>query len=126
MLAGLALALLGWWGSPAGPAAADTLQHSRNQLQHFPFQPNCDGNTQEMVACLWKRRNQADANLARLLDKPELLEQWRASRRLVCGQAAGKARGGSIYPIVWLSCEDSLNQELLRQLGRPLLQNADR
>lgn len=124
-LAGLVLAVAGWRVSPAAPAADDTLQQSREQLQRFPFQPNCGGNTQEMVACLWRRRNQEDATLARLLGKPEPLEQWRASRRLVCGQAAAQAQGGSIHPIVWLSCENSLNQELLRQLRKPLLRSAD-
>jgi len=38
---------------------------------------------------------------------------------------AEKAKGGSVHPIVWLSCENPLNKELLRQIRRPLLQNAD-
>jgi uncharacterized protein YecT (DUF1311 family) len=78
-----------------------------------------------MVACLWQRRNQADATLAGLLGKPELLEPWRSSRRQVCRRAAEKAIGGSIHPIVWLSCENGLNKELLRQIRQPLLQSAD-
>lgn len=106
-------------------AAEESLRQSHEQLGQFPFQPNCGGNTQEMVACLWQRRNQADTVLAGLLATAELLEEWRASRRRVCGRVARKAEGGSIHPIVWLSCENALNQELLRQLQRPLFKSAD-
>lgn len=124
-LAGLVLATLTGLGPTPGRTAEESLQRSRERLNQFPFQPNCRGNTQEMFACLWQRRNQADATLRGLLGRPELLEQWRSSRRQVCGQAARKAQGGSIHPIVWLSCENDLNQELLRQIRRPLLQSAD-
>jgi uncharacterized protein YecT (DUF1311 family) len=98
---------------------------SQGQLRHYPFAPNCAGNTREMVACLWQRRNQADNALATMLEGTERLEQWRASRRRVCEIAARKAEGGSVHPIVWLSCENALNKELLRQIRRPLLQSAD-
>jgi hypothetical protein len=91
----------------------------------FPFRSDCNGNTQEMVACLWDRRNGADTTLLRLLGRSDLLEGWRASRRQVCGVAARKAEGGSVHPIVWLSCENGLNRELLRQIQRPLLQSSD-
>jgi hypothetical protein len=126
LLASLALAppLVGVASSPAR-AVEDSLEQSREQRRQFPFQPDCGGNTREMVACLWERRNQGDAALAKLLGRPEILEPWRSSRRQVCRQAAEKARGGSIHPIVWLSCENGLNQELLRQLRRPLLESAD-
>lgn len=106
-------------------AAQDSLETSQRQLHHFPFAPNCSGNTQEMVACLWQRRNQADAALVPLLGTRDLLEQWRLNRRQVCGLAATKAQGGSVHPIVWLSCENALNKELLRQMQRPLLQSSD-
>jgi hypothetical protein len=120
----LAPALMGV-ASSAAHAGQDSLEQSREQRRQFPFQADCGGNTQEMVACLWERRNQGDGTLAKLLGRQEILEQWRASRRQVCRQAAEKARGGSIHPIVWLSCENGLNQELLRQLRRPLLKSAD-
>jgi hypothetical protein len=90
-------------------AADDTLRQSVQQLRRFPFRPDCDGNIQEIVACQWRQRNQDDATLQRLLSSSALLEQWRASRRRVCERAATKAEGGSIHPIVWLSCETSLN-----------------
>lgn len=106
-------------------AADDTLGQSQMQLRQFPFSPNCNGNTQEMVACLWQRRNQADQALQTLLGEAERLERWRSGRRQVCEMAAEKAKGGSVHPIVWLSCENALNKELLRQIRRPLLQNAD-
>jgi hypothetical protein len=111
----------------ATPAKApdDTLNESRELLRQFPFTPNCDGNTQEMVACLWQRRNQQDGALMRALANSQTLEQWRSSRRKACEVAAAKAKGGSVYPIVWLSCEIALNKELLRQISRPLLDNAD-
>lgn len=124
-LVGLALVTLLGVGSFPARAAEDSLPQSQKELGQFPFRPNCAGNTQEMVACLWQRRNQADRVLAGLLARSELLEQWRASRRRVCGRAALKAEGGSIHPIVWLSCENALNKELLRQLQRPLSQSAD-
>ncbi len=124
-LAGLVVATGVAMGPPPAGAAEDTLRHSREQLRQFPFQPDCGGNTQEMVACLWRRRNQGDATLEGLLGTPALLEQWRTSRRWVCRQAAQKAEGGSLHPIVWLSCENALNRELLRQIRRPLTQSAD-
>lgn len=121
----LILAALGWAGLSPQRVGADSLQQSRERGRQFPFRPDCGGNTQEMVACLWRRRDQADGALAPLLGRPELLEQWRASRRQVCGQAARKAVGGSIHPLVWLSCENALNQELLQQIHRPLTQSVD-
>jgi hypothetical protein len=75
-------------------AAGDTLHQSVQQLQRFPFRPDCDGNTQEIVACQWRQRNQDDATLKRLLGSTALLEQWRASRRRVSERAATKAEGG--------------------------------
>jgi len=102
-------------------AVDDSLEQSVEQLRRFPFQPDCDGNTQEMVACLWRQRNQDDATLQRLLGSASLLEQWRASRRTVCERAAAKAEGGSIHPIVWLSCETKLNGALIKEISQPLV-----
>jgi GAF domain-containing protein len=73
----------------------------------------------------WQRRNQADQALQALLGETEQLELWRLGRRQVCEIAAEKAKGGSVHPIGWLSFENALNRELLRQIRRPLLQNAD-
>ena len=122
----LTLALMG--GALLMPAAgaaplkapAETLQQSVQDLKAFPFKPNCDGNTQEIVACLWLRRNQDDAKLKRLLGSPALLEQWRAMRKQVCGKAAAKAEGGTIQPIVWVGCDNALNAALLKQITEPL------
>jgi hypothetical protein len=33
------------------------------RLQQFPFRPDYNGNTQEIVACLWRQRKQDDATL---------------------------------------------------------------
>jgi hypothetical protein len=107
--------------SPPQPRA-DSLRQSQDLLRRFPFAPNCNGNTQEMVACLWERRNREDRVLGALLGETERLEQWRASRRRVCEVVAQKGVGGSIHPILWLSCENGLNRELLRLLKQPLLQ----
>lgn len=73
------------------------------------------------MACLWRQRNQDDATLQRLLGSSALLEPWRASRRQVCERAAGKAEGGSIHPIVWLSCENKLNATLIKEINQPLV-----
>jgi uncharacterized protein YecT (DUF1311 family) len=102
-------------------AADDNLDQSVEQLRRFPFRSDCDGNTQEIVACLWRQRNQDDATLQQLLDSSALLEQWRTSRRQVCGRAAAKAKGGSIHPLVWLSCENKLNGALIKEISQPLL-----
>ncbi len=107
-------------GSAPAQAADDTLPRSIQQQRQFPFRPDCDGNTQEMVACLWQRRNQADARLQRLLGGPALLELWRSSRRQVCERAANKVAGGSIQPIVWLGCENTLNTNLIQQINQSL------
>lgn len=122
--AGALLGLLVLGGAPV-LGMEDSLQRSQEQIRAFPFTPNCAGNTQEMVACLWQRRNQVDATLGEVLKDTERLEQWRATRRRVCELAAAKAQGGSVHPIVWLSCENSLNKALLRQLRTPLLQSSD-
>ena len=107
-------------GLAAAQAAAETLQQSERQLSQFPFRPNCAGNNQEIVACLWQRRNQADLKLKALLRSPALLEQWRSSRRQLCAKAADKAEGGSLYPLVALGCENSLNNTLIEQISQPL------
>ena len=102
-------------------AVDDSLHQSIQDLRSFPFRPDCNGNTQEIVACLWHRRNLDDATLGPLLGGSTLLEQWRISRRRVCGRAAAKAEGGSIHPIIWLRCENSLNATLIRQIRQPLV-----
>jgi hypothetical protein len=102
-------------------AAEDSLRQSMQELQRFPFRPDCDGNTQEIVACHWRQRNRQDATLERLLGSSPLLEGWRASRRRVCETAAAKALGGSIHPIVWLRCENQLNATLIEQIRQPLV-----
>ena len=106
--------------SPA-QSAEDTLRQSEQRLRDFPFRPDCDGNTQEIVACLWLQRNQDDARLQHLLGSSALLEPWRTSRRQVCECAAAKAEGGSIQPIVWLSCENTLNAALIQEIKQPLV-----
>lgn len=121
----LMMAGLSGMGLARAEAADDTLSQSQVQQRQFPFAPNCRGNTQEIVACLWQRRNQADQSLQTLLGERARLERWRSGRRQVCEIAAEKAKGGSVQPIVWLSCENALNKELLRQVRRPLLQGAD-
>ncbi|MBE9171664.1 DUF1311 domain-containing protein [Cyanobium sp. LEGE 06143] len=104
--------------SPAeAPATQNSLQDSLRQRQAFPFHPDCDGNTQEIVACLWQQRNQADVSLEGLLGQGALLEPWRSSRRQVCEQTTRPVEGGSIGPIVWLGCENALNATLIEQLS---------
>lgn len=128
MLAGLMGALAAGWAASSLPtgAAADTLQGSQEMRKQFPFPSKCDGNTQEIVACLWERRNREDRVLGGLLGEAERLEQWRASRRRVCEVVAQKGLGGSIHPILWFRCENDLNRELLRSLKQPLVQKPGR
>ena len=102
-------------------AAEDSLDQSVQQLRRFPFQPDCDGNTQKIVACLWRQRNQNDATLQRLLGSSALLEQWRTNRRQVCERAATKAEGGSIHAIIWLGWENKLNAALIKEIDQPLV-----
>ena len=40
--------------------ADDTLCQSVQQLRRFPFKPDCDDNTQEIVVCLWRQWDQDD------------------------------------------------------------------
>jgi uncharacterized protein YecT (DUF1311 family) len=126
VLAALVWALAGWLAAHPTPAQAadDSLQKSKEMRKQFPFQANCNGNTQEMVACLWERRNREDGVLGSLLGEAERLEQWRASRRKVCEVVAKKGEGGSIHPILWLRCENGMNRELLRLLKQPLFPKA--
>ena len=112
----LALALI---SSPT-QSAEESLRQSEHQLRRFPFRPDCDGNTQQIVACLWRQRNQDDARLQHLLGSSALLEQWRTSRRQVCERAAAKAEGGSIHPIAWLNCENTLNAALIKEIKQSL------
>lgn len=108
VLAALVWALAGWLAAPPTPAQAadDSLQKSKEMRKQFPFQANCNGNTQEMVACLWERRNREDGVLGSLLG------------------VAKKGEGGSIHPILWLRCENGMNRELLRLLKQPLFPKA--
>ncbi|MDM7953830.1 MAG: lysozyme inhibitor LprI family protein [Cyanobium sp. CZS 25K] len=101
------------------PPPPETLAQSIRGLKAFPFQPDCDGNTQQIVACLWRQRNQADQRLLALMDAATL-EPWRASRRRACEWVAARAEGGTLLPIVWFRCENALNQTLLKQLTTPL------
>ncbi|MCT0224930.1 lysozyme inhibitor LprI family protein [Synechococcus sp. CS-1328] len=98
----------------------ETLQQSVQRRQAFPFRPDCNGNTQEMAACLWQERDQADQRLSPLLGGSLTLERWRSTRHSVCERSAQRGQGGSILPILWLECENTLNATLLQQLTTPL------
>ena len=100
------------------PAAqsSETLAQSIERRRVFPFRPNCEGNTQELVACLWQRRDQLDGRLLELLGGSQELEGWRSARHGVCRRPAERGLGGSIRPILWFSCENALNTSLLQQL----------
>ncbi|MEA5424298.1 hypothetical protein [Synechococcus sp. CCY9202] len=98
----------------------ETLQQSIQRRQAFPFRPDCNGNTQEMAACLWQERDQADQRLLPLLGGSLPLERWRSVRHAVCERSAQRSQGGSILPILWLTCENELNATLLQQLTTPL------
>ncbi len=104
--------------APTRPAAqsSETLPQSIERRRAFPFRPNCEGNTQELVACLWQRRDQLDGRLLELLGGSRELEGWRSARHGVCRRPAERGRGGSIGPILWFSCENALNTTLLQQL----------
>jgi hypothetical protein len=77
----------------------ETLAASIQRRLAFPFQPDCQGNTQEIVACLWQRRARAAA----------------------CRRSAERGSGGSIQPILGLGCENALNATLIQQTAGPLL-----
>lgn len=115
-------------GAPAGapiaaPAQAplETLAESIQRRLAFPFQPDCQGNTQEIVACLWQRRDRQDQRLATLLGSAEALEAWRGARAAACRRSAERGSGGSIQPILGLGCENALNATLIQQTAGPLL-----
>ena len=119
-------------GAPAAPVLAapsapparpphEPLAASIQRRLAFPFQPDCQGNTQEIVACLWQRRDRQDQRLATLLGSAEVLEEWRAARAAVCRRSAERGSGGSIQPILGLGCENALNATLILQTAGPLL-----
>jgi hypothetical protein len=118
-----ALAIPGSASAEAPPAseAPESLSQSIQRRREFPFPPRCDGNTQEMVACLWQRRNHGDLRLRRLLGNEQELERWRATRLAVCRGSAERGAGGSIQPLLWLGCENALNSTLIEQITSPLL-----
>jgi len=118
-----ALAIPGTASAEAPPAseAPESLSQSIQRRQEFPFPPRCDGNTQEMVACLWQRRNHGDLRLRKLLGNEQELERWRATRLAVCRGSAERGAGGSIQPLLWLGCENALNSTLVEQITSPLL-----
>jgi hypothetical protein len=74
----------------------ETLAASIQRRLAFPFQPDCQGNTQEIVACLWQRRDRQDQRLATLLGSAEALETWRGARAAACRRSAERGSGGSI------------------------------
>ena len=112
---------------PAAPSAPparpphEPLAASIQRRLAFPFQPDCQGNTQEIVACLWQRRDRQDQRLATLLGSAEALEEWRAARAAVCRRSAERGSGGSIQPILGFGCENALNATLIQQTAGPLL-----
>ena len=118
-----ALAIPGSASAAAPPAseAPESLSQSIQRRQEFPFPPRCNGNTQEMVACLWQRRNHGDLRLRKLLGNEQELERWRATRLAVCRGSAERGAGGSIQPLLWLGCENALNSTLVEQITSPLL-----
>jgi hypothetical protein len=94
----------------------ETLPQSIERRRAFPFRPNCEVNTQQLVACLWQRRDQLDGRLLELLGGSRELEGWRSVRHGVCRRPAERGRGGSIGSLLWFSCENALNTTLLQQL----------
>jgi hypothetical protein len=108
-------------GAPPASEAPESLSQSIQRRQEFPFTPLCDGNTQEMVACLWQRRNHGDLRLRKLLGNEQELERWRATRLAVCRGSAERGAGGSIQPLLWLGCENALNSTLVEQITSPLM-----
>ena len=108
----------------AAPPAGETpesLSQSIQRRKEFPFPARCDGNTQEMVACLWQRRDRGDLRLRKLLGNEQALEHWRAARLAVCRRSSERGAGGSIQPLLWLGCENALNATLIEQITSPLL-----
>ena len=49
----------------AAPASSEqpTLQESVMRRKAFPFAADCEGNTQELVACAWQQRDTTDSQL---------------------------------------------------------------
>jgi hypothetical protein len=108
-------------GSPPASEGRESLSESIQRRREFPFKPRCDGNTQEMVACLWQERDRDDLRLRHLLRDEQHLEGWRQARLAVCRRAADRGAGGSIRPLLWLECENALNSTLIEQITSPLL-----
>jgi len=108
-------------GSPPINEPPESLSQSIQRRQEFPFPARCDGNTQEMVACLWQRRDRGDLRLRRLLRNENTLERWRTARLAVCSQSAERGAGGSIQRLLRLGCENNLNTVLIEQIISPLL-----
>jgi len=137
MVIGLLGALLGGLlGAPAPGACAqpapepqprrisleliETLPESIERRRSFPFQADCNGNTKEMLACLWQQRDRQDQRLLPLLGGTQELELWRGVRQRVCRRAAERGSGGSIAPLLGLECELALDRALLGQITPPL------
>ena len=108
-------------GAPPASEAPESLSQSIQRRQAFPFPARCDGNTQEMVACLWQRRDRGDLRLRKLLGNEQVLEHWRAVRLAVCHRSSERGASGSIQPLLWLGCENNLNTTLIEQITSPLL-----
>lgn len=97
----------------------ETLPQSIELRRVFPFQPNCNGNTKEMLACLWQQRDRQDQRLQTLLGSATELELWRGVRQRLCRRAAERGAGGSIAPLLGLECELALTTTLLDQIALP-------
>jgi hypothetical protein len=108
-------------GAPPTGEITENLSQSIQRRKDFPFPARCDGNTQEMVACLWQRRDRGDLRLRRLVGNEQALEHWRAARLAVCRRSAERGSGGSVQPLLWLGCENALNATLIEQITSPLL-----
>lgn len=108
-------------GAQPASEVRERLNESIQRRQEFPFPARCDGNPQEMVACLWQRRDRGDLRLRKLLGNEQVLEHWRAARLAVCRRSNERGAGGSIQPLLGLSCENALNATLIEDITSPLL-----
>ena len=76
----------------------------------------CPGmNTIEMRWCASKSLEESEQSLKEQLPQATL-EEWKAATQEVCAVAYAPYRQGTIYPQMFVGCDDRLNRVLLQEM----------
>ena len=74
----------------------------------------CTGNQSKLRVCADENLKSSDSRINETLP-PRLAKQWHEATSAVCLNRWENYKGGSIYPMMILKCNDNLNRVLLKE-----------